>query len=214
MNTYKTLLEKGTDTYIVNKSRFLCHACPVKTEEEALAFLSEIRSKHKDATHNCYAYIVGKNSGIMRYSDDGEPQGTAGMPIIEVMKKQEVVDACVVITRYFGGVLLGAGGLVRAYATSSKLALQKAQIVCMIETENWMFDVPYTLFDKVKNTLSNMPVIIVDSAFDTTVLLTLKIKQKDVQSVIDTLTQLSNARIEGILIDSYFAPWQVDVQED
>lgn len=108
--SYKTLREENSAEFIINKSRFIGYGCPCGTEEEALAFLARIRQKHKDATHNCYAYIIGLNSGIMRYSDDGEPGGTAGMPIIEVMKARGVVNCAVVVTRYFGGILLGAGG--------------------------------------------------------------------------------------------------------
>lgn len=115
MNPYRTLRQSASDEFIINKSRFIGYAAPCETEAEALAFLQSIRTKHKDATHNCYAYIIGQNAGIMRYSDDGEPGGTAGLPMIEVLKHQGVVNCCCVVTRYFGGVLLGAGGLVRAY---------------------------------------------------------------------------------------------------
>ena len=126
--SYKTLRAENSAEFVINKSRFIGYGCPCETEEEALAFLARIRQKHKDATHNCYAYIIGLNSGIMRYNDDGEPGGTAGMPIIEVMKARGVVNCAVVVTRYFGGILLGAGGLVRAYAQGSKAALDAAGI--------------------------------------------------------------------------------------
>ena len=126
--SYKTLRAENSAEFVINKSRFIGYGCPCETEEEALAFLARIRQKHKDATHNCYAYIIGLNSGIMRYSDDGEPGGTAGMPIIEVMKARGVVNCAVVVTRYFGGILLGAGGLVRAYAQGSKAALDAAGV--------------------------------------------------------------------------------------
>ena len=131
--SYKTLREENSAEFIINKSRFIGYGCPCETEEEALAFLARIRQKHKDATHNCYAYIIGLNSGIMRYSDDGEPGGTAGMPIIEVMKARGVVNCAVVVTRYFGGILLGGGGLVRAYSHTASIALQAAGIVTMRE---------------------------------------------------------------------------------
>jgi hypothetical protein len=123
LKPYKTLLKAADGEFIVNKSRFIGYGCPCETEEEALAFLASIRTKHKDATHNCYAYIIGPNMGIMRYSDDGEPGGTAGMPIIEVMKARGVTNCAVVVTRYFGGILLGAGGLVRAYSQGAATAL-------------------------------------------------------------------------------------------
>ena len=109
MNPYRTLRQSASDEFIINKSRFIGYAAPCETEAEALAFLQSIRTKHKDATHNCYAYIIGQNAGIMRYSDDGEPGGTAGLPMMEVLKHQGVVNCCCVVTRYFGGVLLGAG---------------------------------------------------------------------------------------------------------
>ena len=106
---YKTLRQSASDEVIINKSRFIGYACPCETEEEALAFLQSIRTKHKDATHNCYAYVIGQNAGIMRYNDDGEPGGTAGLPMMEVLKAQGVVNCCVVVTRYFGGILLRKG---------------------------------------------------------------------------------------------------------
>ena len=124
MNPYRTLRQSASDEFIINKSRFIGYAAPCETEAEALAFLQSIRTKHKDATHNCYAYIIGQNAGIMRYSDDGEPGGTAGLPMMEVLKHQGVVNCCCVVTRYFGGVLLGAGGLVRAYTQGAVVALE------------------------------------------------------------------------------------------
>ena len=125
---YKTLRRAASDEFIIHKSRFIGYASPAQSEEESLAFLQSIRTKHKDATHNCYAYVIGRNAGVMRYSDDGEPGGTAGLPMMEVLKAQGVVNCCVVVTRYFGGVLLGAGGLLRAYTKSAKDALDAAGI--------------------------------------------------------------------------------------
>ena len=116
LKPYKTLLTRASDEFIINKSRFIGYGAPAASEEEALGFLADVRSAHKDASHHCYAYIIGANMGVMRYSDDGEPGGTAGMPIIEVMKARQITNACVVVVRYFGGVLLGAGGLTRAYS--------------------------------------------------------------------------------------------------
>ena len=103
MKAYCTLGQRASAEFVEKKSRFIGHACPVETEEEALAFLESIRRDHRDATHNCYAYTVGQNMGIMRYSDDGEPGGTAGLPMMDVLKKRDVRNCCVVVTRYFGG---------------------------------------------------------------------------------------------------------------
>ena len=207
---YKTLRSQNVDEYIINKSRFLCHASPVETEEEALAFLQTIRKKHKDATHNCYAYVVGKNAGIMRYSDDGEPSGTAGIPMMEVIKAQNVVNCAVVITRYFGGILLGAGGLVRAYSHSTSLALKKAQVVIMLPSERWIMDVAYPLWDKVNHTLKQLPVQIEESEFATSVQTTLCIRQKDVSQVIETITIVTNAKAEFLQVEEYYAPWDTE----
>ena len=138
LKPYKTLLRDAQEEFIVNKSRFIGHGRPCETEEEALAFLSEMRSKYKDATHNCYAYIIGPNMGVMRYSDDGEPGGTAGMPIIEVMKARGVTNCAVVVTRYFGGILLGAGGLVRAYSQGAAVALNACGVGMMHPTARYL----------------------------------------------------------------------------
>ena len=135
MNSYKTIRQPAREEYVINKSRFIGHACPCQTEEQALAFLKRIREEYRDATHNCYAYVIGENAGIMRYSDDGEPGGTAGLPMMEVLKARSVVNLCVVVTRYFGGILLGAGGLVRAYSHSCALALDAAHVSIMELTQ-------------------------------------------------------------------------------
>ena len=146
---YKTLIRRAEQEFVINKSRFIGHGAPAETEEEALAFLKEMREKYKDATHNCYAYIIGLNMGTMRYSDDGEPGGTAGMPIIEVMKARGVTNCAVVVTRYFGGVLLGAGGLVRAYTRSASDAVEAAGLVSMEPCTQFSVAVPYAFRNAV-----------------------------------------------------------------
>ena len=113
--SYVTVAEQSCEEIVINKSRFIGYAAPCETEEQALSFLQSIRDEHKTATHHCYAYIIGENASVMRYSDNGEPAGTAGMPIMDVMRNKGIVNCCIVVVRYFGGVLLGTGGLVRAY---------------------------------------------------------------------------------------------------
>ena len=130
MNDYLTLARDSAEEYVVNRSRFIGYAMPVETAEEAVDFINGIRARHRDATHNVYAYAV-RSPEYSRYSDDGEPQGTAGMPVLDVIKKNGLTDCCVVVTRYFGGILLGAGGLVRAYSHSASLAVQAAKIIRM-----------------------------------------------------------------------------------
>ena len=204
---YKTLRLSSSDEFIVNKSRFIGYAAPCETEEEALAFLNSIRTKHKDATHNCYAYIIGRNAGIMRYSDDGEPGGTAGMPMMEVLKAQGVVNCCVVVTRYFGGVLLGAGGLVRAYTQGTVVALKAAQVVVMEPSQQYICEVSYPLWDKVQHAMRSLPLQVVSSEFTTAVSFTILVREKDADEVLDTLTRVTDARFDYLLEDESFAAW-------
>ncbi|MBO4343459.1 MAG: YigZ family protein, partial [Clostridia bacterium] len=159
MNSYKTFLKDfATDSFIEKKSEFISYAKRIYDEDEAKAFIAEIRKKHSDASHNCYAYIL-KDSGIARFSDDGEPGGTADMPILEVLKREGLSGVCVVVTRYFGGILLGAGGLVRAYAKGAKLGVDAAGVVEFVppyidaQTGNLIISVCRLLPDK-QNVLS------------------------------------------------------------
>ena len=207
---YKTLRQEAADEVIINKSRFIGYACPCETEEEALAFLQKIRTKHKDATHNCYAYVIGRNAGIMRYSDDGEPGGTAGLPMMEVLKAQGVVNCCVVVTRYFGGVLLGAGGLVRAYTQGTVIALKAAQVVIMEPSQRYLCEVAYPLWDRVTHALKTMPVQLISSEFTTAVGFTLLVREKDAEAMLTDLTRLTDAKFEYLLEDESYEAWDAD----
>ena len=204
---YRTLRQSGSDELIIQKSRFIGYAAPCETEEDALTFLQQIRTKHKDATHNCYAYVIGRNMGVMRYSDDGEPGGTAGLPIMEVIKAQGVTNCCVVVTRYFGGILLGAGGLVRAYTQGCAVALKAAQVVVMEPSRQYLCEVAYPLWDKVQHTLRALPVQLLSTEFTTAVTFTLLVREKDSGSVLSTLTQTTDARFESMLEDESFQAW-------
>lgn len=147
---YSTVKKYGEDSFEEKKSLFIGYVKRVTTEDEAKEFVAEIKNKHKDATHNCYAYIVGQNMGIQRYSDDGEPQGTAGIPILEVIKKNEITDCAVVVTRYFGGVLLGAGGLVRAYTKGASIGIKAAGIVEKLTGVRLIITLEYDLLGKIQ----------------------------------------------------------------
>ena len=206
---YKTLRQAASDEVIINKSRFIGYASPCETEEEALAFLQSIRTKHKDATHNCYAYVIGRNAGVMRYSDDGEPGGTAGLPMMEVLKAQGVVNCCVVVTRYFGGVLLGAGGLVRAYIQGCAAALKAAQVVVMEPSRRYLCEVGYPLWDRVQHTLRALPVQLLGSEFTTAVTFTLLMREKDSDDVLSELTRITDGRFEALLEEESFEGWDV-----
>ena len=206
---YKTLRNAASDEFIIHKSRFIGYASPAQTEEEALAFLQSIRTKHKDATHNCYAYVIGRNAGVMRYSDDGEPGGTAGLPMMEVLKAQGVVNCCVVVTRYFGGVLLGAGGLVRAYTQGCAVALKAAQVVVMEPSRRYLCEVGYPLWDRVQHTLRALPVQLLGSEFTTAVTFTLLMREKDSDDVLAELTRITDGRFEALLEEESFEGWDI-----
>ena len=208
LKPYKTLMKRADDEFIVNKSRFIGHAKPVETEEEALAFLAEMREKYADASHSCYAYIVGPNMGIMRYSDDGEPGGTAGMPIIEVMKARGVTNCCVVVTRYFGGILLGAGGLVRAYSQGAAIAVNAAGVGVMHPTARYLMDVPYPMLNRVEYHLKSEPVVVEDKAFAEAVTLTVLVRCADEEGFVARMVNVSEGQIEPVRFDEMYRAWK------
>ena len=190
--SYKTLREENSAEFIINKSRFIGYGCPCETEEEALAFLARIRQKHKDATHNCYAYIIGLNSGIMRYSDDGEPGGTAGMPIIEVMKARGVVNCAVVVTRYFGGVLLGTGGLVRAYQGAVQAGLASSTIIDKKEGIQLTVGTDYTGLGKLQYLIAQQNLTLIDTVYTEKVELQLMVPAEQQQEVEKEIVEATN----------------------
>ena len=150
MNSYKTVKKGAYDEFIEKKSRFIGYVKPVTTEDEAVEFINAVKKKHSDATHNCYAYIVRDNN-IMRYSDDGEPAGTAGVPVLDMIKKEGLSNLIVVVTRYFGGILLGTGGLVHAYSKSAKVGVEAAQPITMTLCCEVTVECDYSLLGKIQS---------------------------------------------------------------
>ncbi len=205
--SYKTLRAAGEQEFIINKSRFIGQGAPCRTEEEALAFLAQVRARHKDANHNCYAYIIGRNMGIMRYSDDGEPGGTAGLPIIEVMKARGVVDCAVVVTRYFGGVLLGAGGLTRAYARGSKEALDAAGVAVMEMSCRHLVEVDYATWQRLSYFLGSAPCRLEDTAFTDRVTTALWVRRRDEAQLLADITRVCDGRVETLPDGERYFPW-------
>ena len=207
MKAYKTLIRAAEDSFIINKSRFIGYGRPCETEEEALDFLAEIRLRHRDATHNCYAYIIGPNMGVMRYSDDGEPGGTAGMPIIEVMKARGVTNCAVVVTRYFGGVLLGAGGLVRAYSQGAAAAINACGVGVMHPTARYLMEIPYPMLNRMDFFLKSEPVIVEDKAYTDVITYTLIVRCRDEEGFLARVTDLSEGRVEPLRAEELYLPW-------
>ncbi len=206
---YKTLMKRGADEMIVNKSRFIGHGAPVSDEEGALAFLNEVRKRHREATHNVYAYILGPNMGAMRFSDDGEPSGTAGMPVLEVLRAKGLTDCCVVVTRYFGGVLLGAGGLVRAYAQGAARAVEACGIGTMYPTARYLMDVDYPLLGRLEHHLKTQPAVLEDKHFADVVTLTLVVRCRDEAAFIEGVTRATDGRVTPVRFEEMYRPWEV-----
>ena len=200
MNEYKTVQFESEDSFTEKRSRFIGYAKPVKTSEEAISFINEIKSKHWDATHNVYAYVL-RDGQIRRYSDDGEPQGTAGIPVLDVLLKEDLTDICVVVTRYFGGILLGAGGLVRAYSHGAKIAVTAANIITMSLCSIVKVKSDYTFYGKLNSLIPEGGGIIIDTEFSDSVEITFKIPKEKADALNAKIIDESNGRfsctIEG-----------------
>lgn len=204
MQEYKTVEKEASDFFIEKKSKFIGYAKPIKTQEEAVDFISKIKSKHWDATHNVYAYVLRENN-IQRYSDDGEPSGTAGVPVLDVMLKESLVDVCVVATRYFGGTLLGAGGLVRAYSHTSKIALEAAGIITMAQCSVMSAEVDYSFYDRLNILLSDFSAVILNTSFSDKVCVEFSVKENIVDSLNAKLIDVSNGKYISKFLRSEFS---------
>lgn len=203
MSSYKTVKYESSDEFIEKKSRFIGYVKPVKTQQEALDFISQIKSKHWDATHNVYAYAL-REGGIRRFSDDGEPQGTAGIPSLDVLIKQEVTDCCVVVTRYFGGIMLGAGGLVRAYSHGAKIALDAGQVITMSLCQIVKVKTDYTFYGRLVPLICECGGIVEDTNFTDNVEVTFKIPQDKLSGFNSKLTDASSGKIFSQVIDEKY----------
>lgn len=199
MKEYVTIAQRAEDDFFERKSQFIGYIAPVSSEEEALAFLAEIRAKHRDARHNCFAYIL--QNGVKRASDDGEPQGTAGVPIMEVVEREGLTDVIVVVTRYFGGILLGAGGLVRAYAHAAKLAVDAAQRKVMSPAVLVEMQMDYNQYGRINNVLSKYTAIVQDTAFTDMVTMRILFIERDVETFRAELTEMTAATVEAVEVE-------------
>lgn len=190
MKEYKTVEFESKDEFIEKKSRFIGYVKPVKTQQEAADFINSIKAKHWDASHNVSAYVLRENN-IQRSSDDGEPSGTAGVPVLDVLLKENLVDVCVVVTRYFGGVLLGAGGLIRAYSHSSKIAVTAGNIITMAPCKILKTEVDYSFYDRLNILLHDFGANIMNSDFADKVTIDFSLKHDLVDSFSSKLTESS-----------------------
>lgn len=206
MANYRTIHDQGCDEIIINKSRFIGYATPINSEEDAIEFINQIRKSHSDATHNVYAYVYGENSNIQRYSDDGEPSGTAGMPVLNVIKLEDLRNVVVVVTRYFGGIKLGAGGLVRAYTKGAKIGLDSGIIVEKVLFYEVIAEIDYTLLGKVEFELTKNNYIIKDKAYTENVTLNILCIEEDINKLKSLILNTTSAKCKiSIKNSSYFS---------
>ena len=201
--TYTTLANTASVEYEIKKSIFIGYATPAKEEEAAQLFIRNIKHKHSDATHNVYGYYI-KSGIIARYSDDGEPQGTAGMPVLDVIRKCGADDVCVVVTRYFGGTQLGAGGLVRAYSHTASLAIVAAGIVTYKQYGEFEFSSPYSDYDRYINEFSKMDIIVDNTIFLENVKLNVAVVESGIDMFMEKINFISQGRIKPIRIGTRF----------
>ncbi len=204
MHSYKTVEREAKDEFIEQRSRFIGYVKPVTTEEEALAFINEKRQKHWDATHNVYAYSL-REGQLRRYSDDGEPHGTAGMPTLDVILKSDVTDVVVVVTRYFGGILLGTGGLVRAYTKGARIALDAGGIITMESCVVASVKCDYSRYGRISSLIPANGGFIDDTAFSDCVKISFHLPKDCIDTFSKQLTDLTGGTVEAeITGEQYF----------
>lgn len=192
--SYTTIYEYASDSFVEKKSEFIGHICPVKTADEAVAFVNKIKSENRKARHNVYAYVL-REGNTSRYSDDGEPQGTGGAPVLDVINKAGLTDVCVVVTRYFGGILLGASGLVRAYSQACSMAVNAARKMVMCECSRLSFSCDYNMYGKISYCLPEFGVINEKEDFAETVNISVLVKSELADKLKTKLTDISNGQL-------------------
>lgn len=196
MEEYLVPTAFGEDEFVEKKSRFIGRVWPVETEDEALAHIAEMKKQHYDATHNCWAYVI--KDGAVRFSDDGEPGGTAGMPMVQVLQKEQLYNVVCVVTRYFGGTLLGAGGLVRAYTKGAKIAIDAAGKSMKRVWSVIYLPIPYSFFERVKLEIAAFDGVIRDTQFGAEVELEILVARGQAQAFLNRIVDMTAGQAEGM----------------
>lgn len=204
MKEFRVPYEIAESEFVEKRSRFIGHIWPVETEEEAQAHIKAMKSQYYDARHNCWCYLIGDN--IVRYSDDGEPQGTAGQPMLKVFQRENVTNVCCVVTRYFGGILLGAGGLTRAYSKSAKDALSAAGAATMGLWRQVRLHCGYSLLERVKLEIDALGGLIDDTEYGADVVVTASMPEDGDEKLQSRLTELSAGEIELQILGENYRP--------
>lgn len=196
--TYHTIAGESEGIYRDKGSKFIALAFPVRTEDEAKARIAEVKKKYHDARHHCYAYILGPNKDAYRMNDDGEPSGTAGRPIHGQLLSKDVTDTLIVVVRYFGGVLLGVGGLTTAYKSAAREALENNQIIEKFIEEKYIVSFPPLGMNRVMQLLKRDSVKITDQAYDEQCLITFLVQKWDANALLEALAKVEGAKLRGV----------------
>lgn len=213
LSQYKTVYCGGEAEIIEKKSRFIATVQPIKSEEEALAFIESTRKKYWNATHNCFAYVIGEHFQIQRCSDDGEPSGTAGKPMLDVLLGEEIHDVVVVVTRYFGGTLLGTGGLVRAYSGSAKEGLLASKVITKMHGQKLAVQTDYTGLGKIQYILGQRGIHILNSVYTDKVELEVLLPEAEIGTVMSEIREGTNGQaIMELSEECYFADIDGEIQ--
>ena len=194
LEQYRTVRSPGSREIVIRKSRFIGHVMPVETEEEAVRFIEDIKKKHWNATHNCSAYMIGERDEIQKQSDDGEPSGTAGKPILEVIRNQGVKNVAIVVTRYFGGIMLGAGGLIRAYTDGAVQALEAGEVITRVLRREVFVEIDYTWLGKAENELRGRGYVTGETDFTDKVKLTILPRNEESDDFVAWMTDLTQGQ--------------------
>lgn len=200
---FRTVANRAEVEIIEKRSRFLGACSPVKDETDAIGFINSVKEKHRGASHNVYAYSLRENN-IARFTDDGEPQGTAGLPVLDVIKKENLCDVCIVVTRYFGGTLLGTGGLVRAYSLAAKEAVNKARIITMRLCDVVRFECHYSLYNKVCAALNNLNARQIDTLFSETILISASVSTENTEQLRNAIMELTSGKAYFVVTGTIF----------
>lgn len=203
---YNIVYSGGSDEIVEKKSRFIAHVFPVKTEEEAVTIIEETKKKYWDARHNCYAFVLGERGEITRCSDDGEPAGTAGRPILEVLTGADIRNVLVIVTRYFGGTLLGTGGLVRAYSQATQAGLAASKVVAREHGKKIIVETDYNGIGKLQYIVAQMELTTIDTEYSDKVIMTLLVKEELSDSFVKKVIEATAG--QAVIDDSediYFA---------
>ncbi|MCI7061140.1 MAG: YigZ family protein [Lachnospiraceae bacterium] len=202
--SYNVIYEGGSGEIVEKKSRFIAHVFPVHSEEEASEYIEQIRKKYWDARHNCHAFVIGPNNETSRCSDDGEPSGTAGRPILEVLQGRGIHDALVIVTRYFGGTLLGTGGLVRAYSQAAQAGLQDSSIMTKQQGRKISIKTDYNGIGKLQYIVGNRQISVADTRYGEAVEMDILVPEEEVASLTKEITEATAGKAELDISDELF----------